>query len=233
MLNNVYSRSRLRWGIIAGVLCFLGGYTLLYLVSLLHESYVYQHEIGYGRAMGWKYLATHGAQIDVSYYGVRDPSKIINIGYERVPVVDEAPADESRFTTAAPVFSQGVSRTLSAVAMLGGITGTTAVLTSRLEQYTLKADLTAGAAVTAGYYPMALVVGYLLQLTPGAISIGPDLVETALLAGILVPLSLGTFGGALGHRLRPHRRVQRAIAKEEGTQREGGGRPQPSAPQRE
>ncbi len=56
----------------------------------------------------------------------------------------------------------------------------------------------AGALVTAGYLPLAIIGAFLFRYAVGDATVTPDLVTAVLLAGIVYPLVFGAVGGAVG-----------------------------------
>ncbi|WP_424018187.1 hypothetical protein ACOZ4N_01670 [Halorientalis pallida] len=52
----------------------------------------------------------------------------------------------------------------------------------------------AGATVVAGYLPLAVIVGFLIQVQTNGSSAGPDLLLAAVLAGLIYPAVFGALG---------------------------------------
>ncbi|GAA0538393.1 transporter [Halorubrum ejinorense] len=56
----------------------------------------------------------------------------------------------------------------------------------------------AGALLTAGYLPLAVVGGFLFRVSVGdGATVAPDMITTVLLAGAVYPVAFGAIGGAV------------------------------------
>ena len=56
----------------------------------------------------------------------------------------------------------------------------------------------AGALLTAGYLPLAVIGGFLFRVSVGdGASVAPDLITVVLLAGLVYPIAFGAIGGAV------------------------------------
>lgn len=177
--KTLIERLPLARGAVAGVAAYLGGYLLTYLAtsSTMEERLsgfnfivnVFGGEpIAVWQGVGWLFYNAHFVSTRVTGFG----------GSRSVNFIAESDGGAAVLLYLVPV------------AMLAAA----GLLVARQDDATERSDAAeAGAAVAAGYFPLAVIGRFLFQYDG---SVAPDLVTAVLLAGVVYPLAIGAAGGA-------------------------------------
>lgn len=177
--DTLTERLPLARGAVAGVAAYLGGYLLTYLVTsgsmeerLSGFNYVSTvfggGSVAVWQGVGWQFYNAHFVSTRVTGFG----------GSRSINFIAESDGGAMVLLYLVPV----------------ALLAAAGLLVARQEGAEERSEAAeAGAAVVAGYFPLAVIGRFLFQYDG---SIAPDLVTAVLLAGVVYPLAFGAVGGA-------------------------------------
>lgn len=175
----------LAYGAVGGAVAFFLGYLVTYLVAAppIRRSFADQlvsfltGDPGVWKLVGWVFFNAH--YVDVLVPGVL-------FGGEQAVNLIDATQSIPAYLFAVPVV----------LLLLAGL-----VVAALSGERGLRQGALVGASVTVAYLPLAVLGAFVVGITAGDATAGPDLVTATLLAGLVYPLALGAIGGAVGGSL--------------------------------
>lgn len=169
-------------GAVAGLAAFVVGLTSTFLLATIDsEIELGQSDVGSLTETAWIFYGGHFVDMAVSFGGESETMDIFDdmatqfpeLAYNLVPIV--------------VLIGAGYLVATKLGALADGETGAKA-----------------GATVVAGYLPIALVGALFFEESESAggfsASVGPDVAQSLLLAGIIFPLAFGAIGGFVAYR---------------------------------
>lgn len=161
-------------GAIGGVVGYLVSYVVLFLFLLLEGGNILQQQAM--QAAGWVFYGAHNVDVTISALGQSQSQNVLQTlsGVTSIPVFV--------YYLVPIVVLVAVGYIVASRVRTGG---------------NVAAGAAAGATVTIGYLILAVAGTFFFAIGSGGASAGPDLLTSALVAGLAYPVVFGAVGGAI------------------------------------
>ena len=186
-------RRSLRQSVLAGVGAYLAGY-LLTVLFVLVDGIDFSGDASMAAVIGWVFYAAHTVKLRLT--GTAGDSSttgtvsVFEWGSQLTDLTDAVP--EILYLAVPVLVLVG-----AAAALVGRVPGARASASS---------GVAVGASVVAGYLPLALLGQVLFTHTESgfggaaSVTVGPDLIPSVVLVGLVYPVICGAIGGVLAQQ---------------------------------